>query len=81
VKAVGFVSSGKSLPAIFWRHSALAITCHGETIGYYISTRRKRAEKGRTALKESVSQLQRALSAQGISEEEILADFKPLAGW
>jgi hypothetical protein len=41
----------------------LAIACHGETIGYYISTRRRRAEKERAAFKESASQLQRAISA------------------
>ena len=53
----------------------IAITRHGDTVGYYISARRKRAETERAALKEAASRLQRTLAAEGISEEEILTDF------
>ena len=56
----------------------VAITRHGDTVGYYIPARRKRAESERTALKEAAARLQQMLSAEGISEEEILKDFK---GW
>ena len=54
----------------------VAITRHGETIGYYIPARRKRSEAERTALKEAAVRLQQLLAAEGISEEEILKDFK-----
>ena len=54
----------------------VAITRHGETVGYYIPARRKRSEVERMALKEAASQLQKMLQAEGISEEEIIADFK-----
>ena len=54
----------------------VAITRHGDTVGYYIPARRKRSEADRTALKEAASRLQQMLEAQGISEEEIVADFK-----
>jgi PHD/YefM family antitoxin component YafN of YafNO toxin-antitoxin module len=54
----------------------VAITRHGDTVGYYIPARRKRAEADRAALKEAASRLQAALAAEGISEEEILKDFK-----
>jgi hypothetical protein len=37
---------------------------------------RKRSEAERTALKEAAIRLQQALAAEGISEEEILNDFK-----
>jgi PHD/YefM family antitoxin component YafN of YafNO toxin-antitoxin module len=50
----------------------VAITRHGDTIGYYIPARRKRSE----ADKEAAIRLQQALAAEGISEEEILNDFK-----
>lgn len=53
----------------------MAITRHGDTVGYYIPARRKRSEAERTALK-AASRLQKMLDAEGISEEEILADFK-----
>lgn len=55
---------------------AVAITRHGDTVGYYIPARRKRTGAERTALKEAVSRLQEALAAEGVSEEEILKDFK-----
>lgn len=55
---------------------AVAITRHGDTVGYYIPARRKRSEEERTALKEASARLQKALSAEGISEEELVKDFK-----
>jgi PHD/YefM family antitoxin component YafN of YafNO toxin-antitoxin module len=54
----------------------VSITRHGDTIGYYIPARRKRSETERTALKEAAARLQQVLAAEGISEEEILKDFK-----
>jgi hypothetical protein len=54
----------------------LAITCHGETIGYYISARRRRVGKECAPLKESASSCNGRYQHKGISEEEILADFK-----
>ena len=55
---------------------AVAITRHGDTVGYYIPARRKRAEAERAALKEAASRLQEALAAEGVSEDEIIRDFK-----
>jgi PHD/YefM family antitoxin component YafN of YafNO toxin-antitoxin module len=54
----------------------VAITRHGDTVGYYIPARRKRSEAERTALREAASRLQKMLDAEGITEEEIVADFK-----
>jgi PHD/YefM family antitoxin component YafN of YafNO toxin-antitoxin module len=56
--------------------SPMAITRHGDTIGYYIPARRKRTDADRTALKEAASKLQDMLSSQGISEDEVVEDFK-----
>jgi len=58
------------------REAPVAITRHGDTVGYYIPARRKRVETERAALKEAASRLQQVLANQGISEEEVLADFK-----
>jgi PHD/YefM family antitoxin component YafN of YafNO toxin-antitoxin module len=55
---------------------AVAITRHGDTVGYYIPARRKRTEAERGALKEAAARLQEALAAAGISEEETVKDFK-----
>ncbi len=54
----------------------VAITRHGDTVGYYIPARRKRSQAERTALKEAAARLQEMLVAGGISEEEILKGFR-----
>jgi antitoxin (DNA-binding transcriptional repressor) of toxin-antitoxin stability system len=53
----------------------VAITRHGDTVGYYIPARRKRTEAERGALKEAAVRLQRALASEGISEDEIIKSF------
>ena len=55
---------------------ALAITRHGDTIGYYLPTRRKRSEAERDALELSAARLQEVLDAKGITEDEIVEDFQ-----
>ena len=54
----------------------VAITQHGDTVGYYIPARRKRSETYRAELKEASIRWQRTLSAAGISEEDGLKDFQ-----
>jgi PHD/YefM family antitoxin component YafN of YafNO toxin-antitoxin module len=54
----------------------LAITRHGDTIGYYLPARRGRSEVERSALRQAATRLQEMLAAEGITEDEILADFK-----
>ncbi len=54
----------------------VAITRHGDTVGYYIPARRKRTESDRLALREAAARLQQSMSESGISEEDILEDFK-----
>jgi PHD/YefM family antitoxin component YafN of YafNO toxin-antitoxin module len=54
----------------------VAITRHGDTVGYYLPARRGRSQAEREALKEAASRLQSMLVAQGISEEEIVRDFR-----
>jgi PHD/YefM family antitoxin component YafN of YafNO toxin-antitoxin module len=54
----------------------LAITRHGDTVGYFIPVRRKRSEAERAALKEASARWQDVLVSSGISEEEAVTDFK-----
>jgi PHD/YefM family antitoxin component YafN of YafNO toxin-antitoxin module len=54
----------------------VAITRHGDTVGYYLPARRARSQAERDALKEAASRLQSMLAAQGVSEEEIVRDFR-----
>jgi len=55
---------------------AVAITRHGDTVGYYIPARRKRSDADRSSLKEAAARLQQVLTAEGISEEEISEEFQ-----
>lgn len=54
----------------------VAITRHGDTVGYYIPARRRRTEAERTALQEAASRLRDALAAEGVSDDEIIGNFK-----
>jgi PHD/YefM family antitoxin component YafN of YafNO toxin-antitoxin module len=53
-----------------------AITRHGDTVGYYLPARRRRSEAERAALKAAAARLQEILAAEGLSEDEIMSDFK-----
>jgi len=55
---------------------ALAITRHGDTIGFYLPARRKRSEAERSALRQAAARLQAMLAAEGLTEDEIIADFR-----
>jgi PHD/YefM family antitoxin component YafN of YafNO toxin-antitoxin module len=54
----------------------VAITRHGDTIGYFIPARRKRSDADKAALKEAAVRWQETLEAEGVSEDEIVAEFK-----
>jgi PHD/YefM family antitoxin component YafN of YafNO toxin-antitoxin module len=54
----------------------VAITRHGDTVGYFIPARRKRSEADKDALREASTRWQEILDAEGISEEEAVAGFK-----
>ncbi len=54
----------------------LAITRHGDTIGFFLPTRRKRTEAERAAFLEAAANWQATLDAAGITEDEVIEDFK-----
>lgn len=54
----------------------VAITRHGDTVGYFIPARRKRTEAEKAALEEAATRLQQAMAAAGVTEDEIIEDFK-----
>jgi hypothetical protein len=56
----------------------LAITRHGDTIGYFLPTRRKRTEAERAAFDKSHAELQEQMRAVGVTEDEILTAFENL---
>jgi PHD/YefM family antitoxin component YafN of YafNO toxin-antitoxin module len=56
--------------------SPVAITRHGDTVGYFIPARRKRSEADKEALREAATRWQEVLDAEGISEDDAVADFE-----
>jgi hypothetical protein len=54
----------------------LAITRHGDTIGFYIPVRRKRTVAEKAAFDEAAARMQQMLTEKGITEDEIVEDFK-----
>ena len=57
---------------------ALAITRHGDTIGYYLPARRKRTEAEKAALEQASARLREAMAAKGVTEDDFVEDFKQL---
>ncbi|BDG59793.1 hypothetical protein [Caldinitratiruptor microaerophilus] len=56
--------------------SPVAITRHGRTVGYYIPAEPEPDEAELEALKRAVARLEGLLAERGISEEEILREFR-----
>ena len=75
--AVGIRKFRENLAAYLLASDApVAITRHGDTIGYYIPARRKRSEAERTALKEAAAQIDGLLAGMGLTEDDAVKDFK-----
>jgi hypothetical protein len=56
----------------------LAITRHGDTIGYYLPTRRERTEAEKVALDALHARIQKEMAEADVTEDEIVEDFQRL---
>ena len=54
----------------------VAITRHGQTVGYYILARGMHDAEELLALKRAVEQLESLLAEHGISEDEVVREFR-----
>ncbi|TAL42299.1 MAG: type II toxin-antitoxin system Phd/YefM family antitoxin [Methylovulum sp.] len=73
---VGVKEFRAHLPSYLESVSPIAITRHGETIGYYIPARQGRNQAELDALKQAAAKLEAMMSDLGASEDDIVADFK-----
>lgn len=73
---VGVREFREQFAAYLESETPIAITRHGETLGYYIPARQQRTELEKKSLKEAWARLQKVMKAKGITEDEILADFQ-----
>ena len=58
--------------------SPVAITRHGETVGYYIPTKSHTEHSEINALKQAAHRLDKILVEHGVTEEELFSDFRKL---
>jgi antitoxin (DNA-binding transcriptional repressor) of toxin-antitoxin stability system len=54
----------------------VAITRHGETVGYYVPAKRKPSEAQLEALLRAGERLQELIALAGTTEDELVDDFK-----
>jgi antitoxin (DNA-binding transcriptional repressor) of toxin-antitoxin stability system len=73
---VGIREFRENLAAYLESESPLAVTRHGETIGVYVPTRRKPVNHDWTALKSAADKLHAMMEAAGVTEDELVEDFK-----
>ena len=73
---VGVKEFRAHLPSYLESVSPIAITRHGETIGYYIPAHQGRNQAELDALKQAAAKLEAMMSDLGASEDDIVADFK-----
>jgi antitoxin (DNA-binding transcriptional repressor) of toxin-antitoxin stability system len=78
IPKIGMREFRAHLPQYLRAASPVAITRHGETIGYYIPVRAAPEQAERDALKAAAARLETLLEAHGISEEELVAEFRRL---
>ena len=78
METVGIREFREKLADYLESSAPVAITRHGETIGFYIPARRKRTDEEKAALNEAVGRLQKMLVARGITEEELIAEVEEL---
>ena len=75
---VGMREFRAHLPQYLFASEPVAITRHGETVGFYIPTHRQSHEVEIETLKEAALQLEKILLMKGVTEEELLSEYRML---
>lgn len=73
---VGIREFRENLSGYLESNTPVAITRHGATIGIYVPTRPKPSQADLEALRVAGERMQELIAASGISENEIVADFR-----
>ncbi len=70
--------SRKLATYVLGAEAPLAITRHGDTIGYFLPARRKRTEEEKAAFREAAARMQEEMARVGATEDQILEDFEEM---
>jgi antitoxin (DNA-binding transcriptional repressor) of toxin-antitoxin stability system len=75
---VGIREFREKLSSYLESSTPVAITRHGETVGFYIPARRRQREADLESLRRAGEQLDALIASAGTDEEELVGDFKQL---
>jgi antitoxin (DNA-binding transcriptional repressor) of toxin-antitoxin stability system len=78
VLKVGIREFREHLPQYLLTTVPVAVTRHGETVGYYIPTRQHSEKPELASLKQAAKKLEKLLLSHGLSEDKLLAEFRML---
>lgn len=78
VTKIGIREFRAHLPQYILKSSPIAVTRHGETVGYYIPTKHHTEQPELDALIQAAKTLEKLLSSHGLNEEQLLAEFRGL---
>jgi PHD/YefM family antitoxin component YafN of YafNO toxin-antitoxin module len=78
VLKVGVREFRSHLQQYILKSSPVAITRHGETVGYYIPTKSHTEKSDISSMKQAATKLDKLLAEHGVFEEELFADFRKL---
>lgn len=75
---VGMREFRAHMPQYLLSSSPVAITRHGETMGFYIPTRHHPEQAELEALKQAAVQLEKLLVSNGLTVDELITEFRDL---
>lgn len=78
VLKVGIREFRAHLPQYVLTSVPVAITRHGETVGYYIPTRHHIEQAELDTLKQAAVALEKLLASHGVTEDELFQDYRAL---
>ncbi|HGS8256759.1 TPA: type II toxin-antitoxin system Phd/YefM family antitoxin [Legionella pneumophila] len=78
VMKVGMREFREHLNEYVLKSSPVAVSRHGEIVGYYIPTKSHAENSDLNALKKAAENLDKMLAEHGVSEKELFVDFTEL---
>lgn len=78
MESIGIREFREKLSSFLESSTPVAITRHGETVGFYIPARRKQKDADLDSLRRAGEQLDALIAAAGTTEDQLVAEFKDL---
>lgn len=78
LERIGMREFKNNLAKYLSANSPVAVMRHGQTVGYFIPTHKAPRQAELESLELAASKLDKLLSSHGISEDELVAEFRQL---